>query len=234
MDSGLCFLSIIAFFLLAGWIVGIRTVEQGDLGVVRTFGRYTRRVGPGLHWIMPGIQNLDVRDARVIALDISDQRLLTSDRIPVNIDAFLTYQVIDPKAAMFQVANIPETLQHLGRGQLRSNVATYNAEGIAERGNQQRIEQEITNTLTADLQARFGINVKATVEAVRLPPDYEAATTAVRVAQERRRAKVTDAEAEADVTRIERSAEDPYWLGKTWADAIEHGLTALAEAISKR
>jgi hypothetical protein len=77
-------------------IVGIilmqapRVAEQWERAVVLRLGRFVGLRGPGLFWIIPFVDRVSTWiDQRTITTTFAAEQTLTSDTVPVNVDAVL-------------------------------------------------------------------------------------------------------------------------------------------------
>src|SRR5262249_77626 len=67
-------------------------------------GRYEGLHGPGLFWIIPGVDQVSAWiDQRTITTSFAAEETLTSDTVPVNVDAVLFWLVYDPEKAGLEV-----------------------------------------------------------------------------------------------------------------------------------
>ncbi|RYD14039.1 MAG: protease modulator HflC [Lysobacteraceae bacterium] len=78
-------------------------VNEGQTAILLQFGRIVRTdFGPGLHFRIPLMQQVQRFDKRVLSLDSAPERYLTSEKKDVNIDFFVKWRIAD--AAKFWVA----------------------------------------------------------------------------------------------------------------------------------
>src|ERR1700682_5007523 len=98
----------------AGAIVGLllgllaaqspKIARQWERAVVLRLGRYVGLRGPGLFWILPFVDTVPAWvDQRVITTSFAAEETLTSDTVPVNVDAVLFWMVYDPEKAALEV-----------------------------------------------------------------------------------------------------------------------------------
>jgi len=81
-----------------------RIARQWERGVVLRLGRYAGLRGPGLFWIVPFIDQISAWiDQRTITTSFAAEQTLTSDTVPVNVDAVLFWMVYDPEKAALEV-----------------------------------------------------------------------------------------------------------------------------------
>ena len=79
---------------------------QARAGVVERLGRYSRTLTPGLALVIPFIDRVrPLLDLREQAVAFDPQPVITEDNLVVNIDSVIYFQVTDPKAATYEIAN---------------------------------------------------------------------------------------------------------------------------------
>src|SRR5205823_5911606 len=77
-----------------------KIARQWERAVVLRLGKFTGLRGPGLFWIIPFVDNISTWiDQRVITTAFAAEETLTSDTVPVNVDAVLFWVVYDPEKA---------------------------------------------------------------------------------------------------------------------------------------
>ncbi len=81
-----------------------RVAKQWERAVVLRLGKYVGLRGPGLFWIVPFVDSVTKWiDQRVITTSFAAEETLTSDTVPVNVDAVLFWLVYDPEKAALEV-----------------------------------------------------------------------------------------------------------------------------------
>jgi len=97
---------VVAVLVLVTLARTIRIVPQARAGVIERLGRYNRTLTPGLAIVVPFIDRLrpliDLREQVVL---VPAPAVITEDNLVVNIDTVLYFQVTDPKAATYEIAN---------------------------------------------------------------------------------------------------------------------------------
>src|SRR5262245_64841206 len=94
--------------LIAGWVVAQspKVAHQWERGIILRLGRYIGQRGPGLFWVVPFIDSVSAWiDQRIITTPFAAEQTLTSDTVPVNVDAVLFWMVNDAEKAALEVQN---------------------------------------------------------------------------------------------------------------------------------
>ena len=120
---------IVAVVVFATLARTIRIVPQARAGVVERLGRYSRTLSPGVALCVPFIDRvkplLDLRE-QVVSFD--PQPVITEDNLVVSIDSVLYFQVTDPKAATYEIANYVQGIEQLTVTTLRNVIGTMTLE----------------------------------------------------------------------------------------------------------
>src|SRR5438067_13454500 len=112
---------VVAVFVLVVIARTIRIVPQARAGVIERLGRYSRTLNPGLAIVVPFIDRLrPLIDLREQVVSFQPQPVITEDNLVVNIDTVLYFQVTDPKAATYEIANYIQGIEQLTVTTLRN------------------------------------------------------------------------------------------------------------------
>jgi regulator of protease activity HflC (stomatin/prohibitin superfamily) len=88
-----------------------RVAQQWERAVVLRLGRFVGLRGPGLFWVVPFIDAVPrIIDQRVITTAFAAEQTLTSDTVPVNVDAVLFWVVYDAEKAALEVQSYGEAV----------------------------------------------------------------------------------------------------------------------------
>jgi len=97
-----------------------KIAQQWERAIVLRFGRYIGLRGPGLFWIVPFIDKVSsVIDQRTIASGFAAEQTLTSDTVPVNVDAVLFWMVHDAEKAALEVQDYARAVAWAAQTALR-------------------------------------------------------------------------------------------------------------------
>jgi len=119
-----------------------RVAQQWERAVVLRLGRYVGLRGPGLFWIMPFFDNVSAWiDQRTITTSFAAEQTLTSDTVPVNVDAVLFWMVHDPEKAALEVQDYSQAVSWAAQTALRDIIGRTTLTDLL-RG-RERIEDEL-------------------------------------------------------------------------------------------
>ena len=97
-----------------------RIAKQWERGIVLRLGRFHAMRGPGLFWVVPFVDVLaSWIDQRTITTSFAAEQTLTSDTVPVNVDAVLFWMVHDPEKAALEVQNYGRAVSWAAQTALR-------------------------------------------------------------------------------------------------------------------
>ncbi|HAW11251.1 MAG TPA: hypothetical protein DCX12_09370 [Chloroflexi bacterium] len=187
-------LAVVVVLLLVGLGTAVNLVQQGFNGVVTRFGRYHRESGSGICLIWPFFDKLVRVDMRETPRTGDRQDVITRDNVAVAVNATIFSQVIDAKAALFNVSNYFIAIDQQARTTLRNafgNVSLDDALSQREQINaamQQQMEQ-VTD--------KWGIRINRIEIVDILPPSAVlAAMSLQKEAEQQKRALILKAEGE--------------------------------------
>ena len=101
---------------------GIKIVREYERGVILRLGRLVAARGPGVIFVIPGIEQMYRMDLRTITLDVPSQDVITRDNVSVKVSAVLYFRVVDPSLAVVEVQNFLYATSQLAQTTLRSVV----------------------------------------------------------------------------------------------------------------
>jgi regulator of protease activity HflC (stomatin/prohibitin superfamily) len=97
-----------------------RVAQQWERAIVLRLGRYAGLHGPGLFWIVPFVDTVSSWiDQRTITTTFAAEQTLTSDTVPVNVDAVLFWMVHDAQKAALEVQDYEQAVSWAAQTALR-------------------------------------------------------------------------------------------------------------------
>ena len=189
---------IVVIALVFLWM-SVNIVNEYQRVVVFRLGRLVASRGPGLVLIIPIVERAVRMDLRIVTLDVPPQDVITRDNVSVKVNAVVYFRVVDPNRALVNVENFLFATSQLSQTTLRSVCGQAELdELLAERD---RINEKIQTILDADTDP-WGIKVtKVEVKQIDLPQEMQRAIAKQAEAERERRAKVINAEGEAQAAQ---------------------------------
>ena len=180
--------------VVAALISGIKIIKEYERGVVFRLGRMVGARGPGMVYVIPGIEKMVKMDLRTVTMDIPPQDVITRDNVSVKVNAVLYFRVIDPNLAVREVENYLFATSQLAQVTLRSVCGQGELdELLAER---EKINTRIQDILDKQTDP-WGIKVVLVeLKHIDLPQEMQRAMAKQAEAERERRAKVIHAEGE--------------------------------------
>ena len=180
----------------AGFIIFsvVKVLPEWEKGVVLRFGRLMAVRGPGLIYLIPGVERLIRVDTRTITMDIQPQDVITSDNVSMKVNAVIYFRVISPDLAVTKVADFYFATSQLAQTTLRSTLGQYEMDDLLS--NRERINHTLQDILDKATEP-WGIKVSIVeVKHIDLPKEMQRAMARQAEAERERRAKVISAEGE--------------------------------------
>jgi regulator of protease activity HflC (stomatin/prohibitin superfamily) len=191
----------IVVILLLIWLLraSLRIVREYDRGVIFRLGRVIGAKGPGLFWLIPFVDQMRLVDLRVVTLDVPTQEAITKDNVTVKVNAVCYFRVLDPTAAVVNVANYILATQQIAQTTLRSVLGQSELdELLAERD---QINQQLQQIIDEQTEP-WGVKVSVVeVKDVELPQSMQRAMARQAEAEREKRAKIIHAEGELQASQ---------------------------------
>ena len=112
---------VIAAVVLITIAQGVRIVPQARAAIVERLGRYHRTLDPGLAIVVPYVDRVKpLIDMREQVVSFPPQPVITEDNLTIQIDTVIYFQVTDPKAALYEIANYIAAIEQLTVTTLRN------------------------------------------------------------------------------------------------------------------
>ncbi|HEX5767541.1 MAG TPA: slipin family protein [Burkholderiales bacterium] len=172
----------------------IKILREYERAVVFFLGRVQRVFGPGIIFIIPGVQQIVRVDLRIRVFDVPPQDIITRDNVSVKVNAVVYFRVVDPRNAIIQVANFLEATSQLAQTTLRAVLGKHELDALlAER---EKLNIDIQTVLDQQTDA-WGIKVSnVEIKHVDINESMVRAIARQAEAERERRAKVIHAEGE--------------------------------------
>jgi regulator of protease activity HflC (stomatin/prohibitin superfamily) len=201
---------IIAGLLLGGLLAqSPKIARQWERAVVLRLGKYVGLKGPGLFWIIPFVDTISAWvDQRVITTSFAAEETLTSDTVPVNVDAVLFWMVYDPEKAALEVQNYPQAVSWAAQTALRDIIGRTSLTDLL-RG-RERIEEELQK-LIDERSNPWGVTVQSVeMRDVIIPAALQDAMSREAQAAREKQARIILGQAEVEIAHSFETAARSY------------------------
>jgi regulator of protease activity HflC (stomatin/prohibitin superfamily) len=186
-----------------------RIAPQWERAVVLRLGRFIGLRGPGLFWVIPLVDAVTRRiDQRVITTAFAAEQTLTSDTVPVNVDAVLFWVVYDPEKAALEVQNYPEAVSWASQTALRDIIGRTSLADLL-RG-REKIEEELQRLIDAR-STPWGVSVQSVeMRDIVIPSQLQEAMSREAQAAREKQARIILGEAEVEIAKSFETASRAY------------------------
>ena len=186
-----------------------RIAQQWERAVVLRLGRFVGLRGPGLFWIVPFIDTVPSWiDQRTITTTFAAEQTLTSDTVPVNVDAVLFWMVHDPQKAALEVQEYAQTVSWAAQTALRDIIGRTDLTELL-RG-RERIETELQQLI--DVRSNpWGITVQSVeMRDIVIPSALQDAMSREAQAAREKQARIILGQAEMEIAHSFEEAAKSY------------------------
>src|SRR5947209_3490178 len=137
--------AILIAFVVAILVMAVRVLREYERAVVFRLGRLLGQPkGPGLFLLIPLVDKMVRVDLRTITLVVPPQEVITKDNVPARVNAVAYFRVIDPTAAVVEVADFSLATLQIAQTTLRSVLGQHSLdELLSERDPINQILQQI-------------------------------------------------------------------------------------------
>jgi regulator of protease activity HflC (stomatin/prohibitin superfamily) len=186
-------LIVVAVVVLITLSRGIRIVPQARAGIVERLGRYHRTLDAGLALVVPYVDRVrPLIDLREQVVSFPPQPVITEDNLVINIDTVIYFQVTDPKAASYEIADYIAAIEQLTVTTLRNVIGGMTLEDTLTSRDQ--ISGALRSVLD-EATGKWGIRVnRVELKAVDPPASIQEAMEKQMRAERDRRAAILTAE----------------------------------------
>jgi regulator of protease activity HflC (stomatin/prohibitin superfamily) len=186
-----------------------RVADQWERAIVLRLGRYVGSRGPGLFWIVPFAEGVSAWiDQRTITTSFDAEQTLTSDTVPVNVDAVLFWVVHDPEKAALEVQDYSNAVSLAAQTALRDIIGRTSLTELL-RG-RERIEGELQK-LIDQRSNPWGVTVQSVeMRDVIIPGPLQDAMSREAQASREKQARVILAQAETEIAALFEEASKSY------------------------
>ncbi|MEO3933590.1 slipin family protein [Micrococcaceae bacterium Sec7.4] len=175
--------------------MAIRIVRQYEQGVLFRLGRVVGVRMPGLRFIIPFVDKLNLVSLRIVTMPIQSQGIITQDNVSVDISAVAYYRVVDAVKSVVAIENVSAAINQIAQTTLRKVVGRHSLDQTLSET--ERINSDIREILDA-LTLEWGVEVTLVeLKDIQLPETMKRAMARQAEAEREKRAKIIAAEGES-------------------------------------
>lgn len=253
MDMGIIIILIIIVFAI---LSSVRIVHTKEAVVIERLGQYSRTLEQGIHFLIPFIDTVrrSVNLSQQIR-EIPPQGAVTHENVPTSIDSVVFFEVLDARAAVYNIQNYVSAIEVSVATSLRNVIGTMTLDETFN--SRERINAKLSEILDSITNA-FGVKVlRVEIRDIRVSSDIQDSMDKQMKAERSKRATILEAEAsrekdiktaegeklaailraeaekEANIRRAEGLKESQLLEAEGKANAIMKVAEAQAEAIKK-
>jgi regulator of protease activity HflC (stomatin/prohibitin superfamily) len=198
--------AVILVIALTAVASAVRVLREYERGIVFRLGRLMEVRGPGLQLLIPSLDRMVRVSLRTVTLTIPPQEIITRDNVPARVTAVAYYRVIDPSRAVTEVESFESATLQISQTSLRSVLGVVDLDTLlSEREHLNSSLQEVIDAQTEP----WGIKVTTVeIKDVEIPERMQHAIARQAEAERERRAKIINAEGEAQASAKLAEAAD--------------------------
>ena len=217
-------MGVLALIVVSVILSCIKVVKQNQVIVIERFGKYQKTLRAGLNLITPvmdrprammwrhkqtdisGIEYVltvpqTTIDLREQVFDFAKQNVITADNVTIEIDAMLYFQIMDEKAAMYEIANLPDAIEKLCKTSLRNVAGNMTLDQCLT--SRDKINSELL-TIMDEATDKWGVKVnRVELKDITPPHDIQQAMEKQMRAERERRAIILTSEGEKQSAILE-------------------------------
>src|SRR6187401_1466171 len=184
---------LIVLFAAAVLAKTVRIVPQARAGIVERFGKYKASLPAGLNVVVPFVDKVRYMiDLREQVVSFPPQPVITEDNLVVSIDTVIWFQVTDPIAATYEIANYIQAVEQLTMTTLRNIVGGMDLEQTLT--SREEINHGLRGVLD-EATGKWGIRVnRVEIKGIDPPPSIKDAMEKQMRADRDKRASILTAE----------------------------------------
>ena len=171
----------------------MKVIPQAQAAVIERLGRFNKASSAGLVWLVPFLDRIRARiDLREQVVSFPPQPVITEDNLTVSIDTVVYFQVTDPRAAVYEIANYIVAVEQLTTTTLRNVVGGMNLEQTLT--SRDSINGQLRGVLD-EATGKWGIRVaRVELKAIDPPPSIQEAMEKQMRADRDKRAMILNSE----------------------------------------
>ena len=206
MTAVLVVLVVIVALLVVLAGASVRVLREYERGVIFRLGRLIDQKGPGLILLVPVVDRMVRVGLRTVTLNIPPQDVISRDNVTARVNAVAYFHVVDPNRSVTAVENFLDATSQISQTTLRSVLGKADLDTLLSE--RERLNEDLQTIIDQQTEP-WGVKVTTVeIKDVEIPSSMQQAMARQAEAERNRRAKVIDAEGEAQAaTRLADAAD---------------------------
>ena len=220
----------------------IYTVPQSHCVVLERFGKFARIQEQGLRFRIPILENVrtvnswgDTANKKGFIIELTEQQTdtpvrqcHTADNVAVQVNASVYWRITDPRRALYEVDVLPNALSDVTLNSLRSNIGTLELDSVLSE--RPHLNERIASELSETAQKWGVVITRVEIQELTTDEGVTKSMTQQMDAERRRRARVAEAEGNAEAARKEAEGEKQAAILRAEGEAEAKKKIAEAES----
>lgn len=192
---------LISVAVALAMLSSVHVCMDWERAVVMRLGKFNRLAGPGLFFTIPLLEFCTLRvDQRMNVTPFGAEEALTSDLVPLDVDAVLFWVIWDPEKACTEVEDCYFAVALSAQTALRDAIGRASLQNVVMRRHQ--LDQELRDAVEKKV-SDWGISiVSVEVRDLIIPKELQGIMSLEAQAECRKSARITLMEAEKDLSAI--------------------------------
>ena len=186
-------------FLLLFLFRSVRQIDQWEVALKFTFGKFAGPLSPGLNLVIPIMQKIYRVDTRIRNRDLPAQMVITKDNVTATVDAVVYYKVVDAEKAVLNVQNYETAVRDRARVVLRDTIGEITLDELLSR------RDEVAAQVRGQVEqfvAQWGMHIESiALQDIQLPPDMQQAIARKAIAERDKQYVIIKSQADLESAR---------------------------------
>lgn len=220
---------LIASLVIIFIIKSVKIVSQSNAFIVERLGKYYNTLEPGIHIIIPFFDRVRAKlDLRERLVAFPPQPVITRDNVVVSVDTIIYFQIIEPKAAVYEISSYIKGIEQITITTLRNIIGGLDLESVLT--SRDKINTELRIVLD-ETTGKWGVRAnRIEIKSIDPPKSIQEAMEKQMRAERDRRATILTAEGVKQSLILNAQGEQESLILRADGEAKAKRIRSEAEA----